>query len=454
MRSLFAITVMLGLALPRPSAADDAKTPARPASYAIYRAFEDTITSVSAQIIPNVVHIEAVQKINNRKQKVGGSGFIVSADGLIITNEHVVDKAQKVVVTLLNDKKKYTAKIIGTDEQTDVAVIKIEPTSPLPVPAFGKYADIRVGEGVLAIGNPLGLDGTVSFGIVSAKGRNLNVGALINDFVQTDAMIDHGSSGGPLVNLRGEIIGVNSMGQGRGIGFTIPIDTALEVRDRLVASGGFQRGWLGVTVQPLNRDLAEFWGNTELAGAIVSQVMNSSPAAKAGLQIEDIIVRIGTDDIDVEDEKDLNNFRRVVAAGKPGEKIRMRILRANKPMELTVILGEQPKAEGDEIETNFGFSAQEITSSMQLANRLADRDGVFVSFVEKDSVASEAGLFYGEVIRYVNDARVLNIADFRKAMEGLKPGARFLLRTRAGDSMRLHLVIPYGKNIKAIEEKE
>lgn len=425
-----------------------------PQSYWAYRAFEDTITQVVAQVLPSVVHIEAVQKLNNRKQKVSGSGFIVSADGLIITNEHVVDKAQKVEVSLLNDKKKYKASVIGTDKQTDIAIVKIDSTPmPLPVPKFGDYANVRVGEGVLAVGNPYGLDGTVSFGIVGAKGRNLNVGSLINDFIQTDAMIDHGSSGGPLVNMRGEIIGVNSMGQGRGIGFTIPINTVLEVRDRILKSGGLQRGWLGVTVQPLSRDLAEFLGQPELTGAIVTHVIEDSPAAKAGLKVEDIILGMNDEKIDVEDEKDLNNFRRIVAAITPRQKATIRFLRDGKPKEVSVLIGEQPKIEGDEVETNFGFSVQQITASMQLANRLVDREGVFVSFVEKDSVASEAGLLYGEVILYVNDKRVRNLDEFKKAIESVKAGERFLLKARAGDSLRYHLVIPYGKNIKAIDEK-
>jgi serine protease Do len=441
-----------GLLFPAVASADQQES--RPTDYAVFRAFEDTITSVSEKVIPLVVYIEAVQKRNNRKQKVSGSGFIAGKDGVIITNEHVVDKAQKIQVSLLNDKRKYPAKVIGTDAQTDIAVIKIDPPAGLPLPTFGSYEKVRVGEGVLAVGNPYGLDGTVSFGIVSAKGRNLNVGKLINDFLQTDAMIDHGSSGGPLVNLRGEIIGVNSMGQGRGIGFTIPINTALEVRDRLLKSGDVQRGWLGVTVQPLNRELADFWKRPELTGAIVTHVIEDSPAAKAGMKTDDIIVSIGGEPLDVEEEKDLNNFRRAVAALKPGDKTRFKVLRDWKPRELMVAMGEQPKIEGDEVETNFGFTVQEITASIQLANRLPDRDGVFVSFVEKDSVAAEAGLLYGEVIQFLNGVRVKSLQDFAKQMEKIPAGQRFLIKARSGDSLRYHLLIPYGKNIKEVQSAD
>lgn len=443
-RFALALSLLLAATAPaRAAAVTDASL--RPADFAVFQAFQSTITSVSAKIIPAVVYIEAVQKINNRKQKVSGSGFIAGEDGVIITNEHVVQKAQKVEVTLLGDKRRYKAVVVGTDEQTDIAVLKIEPPHKLAVPPMGDYKNVRVGEGVLAIGNPLGLDGTVSFGIVSAKGRNLNVGTLINDFLQTDAMIDHGSSGGPLVNLRGEIIGVNSMGQGRGIGFTIPINTALDVRDRLL-NGGVQRGWLGVTVQPLNRDLADFWEQPELTGAIVTHVIEGSPAGKGGIRPEDIIVAINGESIDVEDEKDLNRFRRVVAAVPPQTKVPVKVLREGKPKMLTVAVGVQPKIEGDELETDFGFTGQEITASLQVANRLTDREGVFVSFVEKDSVASEAGILYGEVVVYVNETRIRNLADFKAAMSALEPQRRFLVKARAGDSLRYHLLLPYGKD--------
>ncbi len=419
-------------------------------TYRVLEAFQDTIGRVSGEVLPSVVFIEAVQKINNRKRKVTGSGFIVSDDGVIVTNEHVVDKAQKVEVTLVNDRRKYPATIIGTDQQTDIAVIRIEPEGVLPVPRFGDYADVRVGEGVLAIGNPYGLDGTVSFGIVSAKGRNLNVGSLINDFIQTDAMIDHGSSGGPLVNLRGEIIGVNSMGQGRGIGFTIPINTALEVRDRLLRSGQLERGWLGVTVQPLSRELAEHLGYADVTGVLVTHVIEDSPAARAGIRIEDIITDVDGAAIDTEDANDLNSFRRTVAAIDPGSKVKIGLQRGRKAFERRVTMGEQPKLEGEEFETDYGFTGKEITASMQLANRLDSREGVFVSFVEKDSVAAEAGIMYGEVVVEVGGRSVKTLDDFREALAKLPAdGSRFLVKARAGDSLRYHLLIPYGKELRA-----
>ena len=427
-------------------------TMAVPETFRVLQAFQDTISTVSKELIPSVVYIEAVQEANNRKRKVSGSGFVVSADGLIITNQHVVDRAKKVEVTLVNDRRRYPATIVGADQQTDIAVLRIDPPSPLTVPRFGDYAAVQVGEGVLAIGNPYGLDGTVSFGIVSAKGRNLNVGTLLNDFIQTDAMIDHGSSGGPLVNMRGEIIGVNSMGQGRGIGFTIPINTALDVKDRLVETGELRRGWLGVTIQALDRDLAEHLGFPDLSGVLITHIIDGSPAQTGGLQVEDIITEIDGVPIDAEDNKDLNNFRRAVAAVEPGSKVRFTYQRNGRERKRTVTITEQPTLEGREVSTNFGFSVKEITTSMQMANRLTSREGAFVSFVEKDSVGAEAGLRVGAVIVELNGKSIRSVEDFESAVGELKVGERFLIKARAGESLRYHLLIPYGSMLSEAEE--
>ncbi len=417
----------------------------------VLMAFEETIARVSRQVTPSVVYIEAVLKVNNSRKKVSGSGFVVSADGLILTNEHVVRDAQKVEVTLLGERRKYKAEVVGADMQTDVAVLRIAPDAPLLVPALGDYEKVRVGEGVLAIGNPLGLDGTVSFGIVSAKGRNLNVGTLINDFIQTDAMIDHGSSGGPLVNMRGEIIGINSRGQGRGIGFTIPINTALEVRDRYLESGTLHRGWLGVTVQPINRELADYLGDGGLKGVIVNSVLRDSPAEAAGLQTEDIILSIGEVVVGAEDEAELSAFRRAIAAFKPEHEVPVEILRNGKPERVMVSMGAQPTLNPAEEETSFGFTVNEINASIRYANRLDSEHGVLVKFVESGSVAAEAGLRAGQVIENVNGRKIETLDDFREALDDLtRDNRRFLIKARAGDNLRYHLLVPYGKGVHAV----
>ncbi|MDH4223329.1 MAG: trypsin-like peptidase domain-containing protein, partial [candidate division Zixibacteria bacterium] len=211
---------------------------------------QKVIISLSNRIQPSVIHIEVVKKSNSFKYKSLASGLVVSPSGYILTNEHVVDEAQSIRVTLTN-KLEYPAEVIGTDKQTDLALIKIEADEKLIVPKFGDSDKIEVGEWVIAVGNPFGFDRTVSFGIVSGKGRVIpflpEESRLISDFIQTDAAIDPGSSGGPLVNLKGEVIGINSIGLGRGQGFTIPINTALKVKDKLLSGGVIQRGWLGLS---------------------------------------------------------------------------------------------------------------------------------------------------------------------------------------------------------------
>src|SRR5262245_8724267 len=273
---------------------------------------EKRIVEVAEQLKPSVVHIEAVVKMDDRRNQVTGSGVIVSADGAILTNQHVVDEAEKVTVTVPGIKRKLTAQVIGSDRQTDIALLRVQHDAPLTAAKIGTAADVRVGQWVLAIGNPYGLDGTVSFGIVSAKGRNLEVPHLLNDFIQTDAMIDQGSSGGPLVDLEGRVIGINSRGQGRGIGFTIPIDTARQVMAQLEA-GGIARGRLGITFQALDRELADYFGVPDATGVVVNSVAPGSPAEAGGLQPRDVITRLDGVAVEAEAEEDLGNFQRQVA---------------------------------------------------------------------------------------------------------------------------------------------
>ena len=244
--------------------------PAKGKPAEVLQLFEDlqqVIISISKSIQPAVVHIEVVHKINDLKYKSLASGLIIDDKGYILTNEHVVDKAISVLVTL-SSKLEYQAQVIGTDKQTDLALLKIEPKEKLKVAQMGNSDKVEVGEWVIAVGNPYGFDRTVSFGIVSGKGRvlpNLPIETpLINDFIQTDAAIDPGSSGGPLVNLKGEVIGINSIGFGRAQGFTIPINMAKEVNQKLLASGKINRGWLGVVLQPLNREYAAYYNSPDL----------------------------------------------------------------------------------------------------------------------------------------------------------------------------------------------
>jgi serine protease Do len=416
-------------AQPAPVGADDAG--ARPDAVA-YDRFQDQIVEISNRVIPSVVHIEAIIKINDRRNQVSGSGVIASPDGLILTNHHVVEKAEKVTVAVPGVKGKAAARILGADAQTDIALLRIEPSAPLPAARFGRTADVRVGQWVLAIGNPYGLDGTVSLGIVSAKGRNLGIPDLLNDFIQTDAMIDVGSSGGPLVDLEGRVIGINSRGQGRGIGFTIPIDTALDVM-RQIEAGGVARGWLGVTVQALDRELADYFGAPDETGVIVNSIVPHSPAERAGLRVGDIITDFNGTSVEAEKDEDLGNFQRLVASVAPGQEARLTVRRDGKVKKLAAKLAVAPHVEPDEEESDVGFHVQEITEAIYRGSRLSSRKGAFVSFVAAGSPAAEAGMHRGDVVRRIGESPVDDLADFRKAVEGVAPKTRFLVTAERGE---------------------
>lgn len=404
-----------------------------------YLGLQNKIIETSRKLQPSVVHIQAIAKVNDRRQEVTGSGLIVRSDGLIVTNQHVVDKAEKVTVIVPNRKGKYPATVIGSDKQTDIAVIKIEADDPFPAATLGESADVRVGQWVLAIGNPYGLEGTVSFGIISAMGRNLEVEDLLNDFIQTDAMIDRGSSGGPLVDLDGRVIGVNSRGQGRGIGFTIPIDTALEVM-RKIEAGGVERGYLGVTVQPLDRDLAAYLGIEKTTGVLVNSVADDSPAADAGLKPGDVVTSLAGEDVEAEKPEDLRIFQRQVAALQPGASVELTILRDGQARRRKAKIGVQPKVEPEEAESDAGFFVQEITEKLFRNQRLMSSRGAYVSFVVRGSPAAEAGLLPGDVIKRIENAAVQDLAGFREALGGIEGKTRFLITAERGDETKFLLV--------------
>ncbi len=403
---------------------------------------EQRIVAVAEAVTPSVVHIQAIVKFDDRRNEVSGSGLIVTADGAILTNEHVVHDAVKITVTVPGQKRRYPARLIGADRQTDIALLRIDPDAGHPFRAapFSPHP-VRVGQWVLAIGNPYGLDGTVSLGIVSAKGRNLEIPDLLNDFIQTDALIDRGSSGGPLVDLEGRVVGINSRGQGRGIGFTIPIDTAREVMAQL-DHGGIERGWLGVALQPLDRELADHLGLGESTGVLVSQVVPKSPAERAGLQTGDVITSFEGREIEAEKDEDLGAFQRMVAGSAPGTGVKLDYLRAGKPGTAKVEIGEQPKLEGEEVETPVGFHVKEITPNLARAHRLSSPVGAFVTFVANGSPASEAGLRMGDVIVQIENAEVSNLAEFRSAIASTDIKHRFLVQARRGDELKYVLIKP------------
>jgi serine protease Do len=367
-----------------------------------------------------------------------GSGFLISDDGHIITNNHVVSEAAKITVRL-SDKEEYEAKVIGTDEKTDLALIKINAKHTLSQLPLGKSGDLQVGDWVIAIGNPFGLEQTVTAGIVSAKGRVINAGPY-DDFIQTDASINPGNSGGPLLNLKGEVVGINtaifSSGGGNiGIGFAIPIDQARVIVEQLKAKGKVTRGWLGVSIQSVTPELAKSFGLKEPIGALVAEVTKDGPADKAGVHRGDVITTFNGTTV-----KDSHELPALVARTPVGEKAEVVVLRNGKEQSISVKLGEltdqQAKAEGDEgSESNWGLSVANLNSEM--ARRFQfDRNqkGVVVVDVDPDSPAASSNIQPGDLIEEVNRQPVSSVEEFEKAIAAAKDKDTLLLLVRRGSA--------------------
>lgn len=442
------------LAVRAPAAAADPAVAPAPSAEALrlFDQLKDVIVSVSSRVKPWVVHVEAVQKRGDQKTQVLGSGLVLKASGYILTNQHIVDEASLVTVTL-PDETKLDATVVGTDRQTDLALLKVTAKTPLPEPVLGDSNRVSVGEWIIAVGNPYGFDRTVYFGIVSGKGRTLSslnpyqdVDAgydFTTDFLQTDASIDPGSSGGPLVNLRGEVIGINSMGLGRGLSFTIPINTAKDAAEKLLSEGKLARGWVGMAVQPLTRELAEYFGVA--GGVLVSDVQPGSPAAAAGFRQGDIVLEFNGAPVAADNEEELNRFSRLIWNSPVGQRVWSRVRRADKTLTLAVVVGEQPKLEAREVETAWGFNVKEITQDLFRDYLLESRAGVLVSFVEAGTAAGQARLREGDVIAAIEGQPVATLADFEKLYGQLKERGRntLVLVRRRKDSV--YLLLETGK---------
>jgi len=361
-----------------------------------------------------------------------GSGFIVSSDGYILTNAHVVRGADEVVVKLI-DKRKFTAKVVGADTRTDVAVIKIT-ASNLPAVKLGDPTRLRVGEAVAAIGSPFGFENSVTAGIVSAKGRSLPSESYV-PYIQTDVPINPGNSGGPLFNMKGEVVGINSQiysrsGGYQGVSFAIPIDVAMEVVEQLKSSGKVSRGWLGVVIQEVTADLAESFGLDRPRGALVSQVQEDSPAHKAGLQAADVILEFNGKA--VENSGDLP---RMVGMTKPGVKIPLQVWRKGKAQQLSVVLTELPAetqqaaGSGGKSFSRGGLALSELSAEQRRA--LGLDHGVLVEDATGD--AARAGIRTGDVVLAVNNSKVANVEAFRKAIAAVPVGKSAAILVRRGD---------------------
>lgn len=375
-----------------------------------------------------------------RQQYGAGSGFIISDDGHILTNNHVVENAEKITVTL-SDNQKIDAELIGTDPQSDVALIKINVSDPLPTIPLGDSEAIEVGEWVIAIGNPFGLSQTVTVGVVSAKGRS-RVG--INEyenFIQTDAAINPGNSGGPLLNIHGEVVGINSALYSRtggymGIGFAIPINMVKSIEDQLQKHGKVTRGWLGVAIQDVDENLAESFGLEKAEGILVSETQPDSPADKAGIKQGDVLLSLN--DVGLKDVADLRNR---VALIIPGTEVTLHLIRDSKPLDIEVKIGEQPADFGNiaqkkmtnDVLGDFGLAVQELTKDLAEQFGYQDRKGVIVSEVLPGSPAEQSGLKTGQLIEEVNKVRISSIADLQQVLDQSTDKKRVLLRVRSGN---------------------
>ena len=370
-----------------------------------------------------------------QKRKSLGSGFIVSPDGYILTNNHVVEKADEVTVTFL-DKEEFKAKVVGTDPKIDIALIKIDAKKKLTYVALGDSDKLDVGEWVVAIGNPFGLGHTVTAGIVSAKGRIIGSGPY-DDFIQTDASINPGNSGGPLFNLRGEVVGINTaiIQGGQGIGFATPIQLAKSVLEQLKDKGKVTRGWLGVYIQRLTPEAAENLGISGRRGALVSDVTSGGPAEKAGIRSGDVIVAFNGKEI-----KDEHELPQTVAATKPGIKVDMRLLREGKEITLPVTIAEmqgepgKPAGGGHDLSKDFGLTVQNITPEIAQRLGIENTKGVVVTGVAEGSAAEDAGFEEGDIVRQINRLPVSNIAEFTKLAAKLKADKTTLFLVERGEA--------------------
>ena len=372
-----------------------------------------------------------------QKRKSLGSGFIVSPDGYILTNNHVVEKADEVTVTLL-DKEEFKAKVVGSDPKIDIALIKIDAKKKLPHVALGDSDRLEVGEWVLAIGNPFGLGHTVTTGIVSAKGRIIGSGPY-DDFIQTDASINPGNSGGPLFNLKGEVVGINTaiIQGGQGIGFATPIQLAKSVLEQLKVKGKVTRGWLGVYIQRLTPEAAESLGIAGRHGALVSDVTSGGPAEKAGIRSGDVIVAFNGKEI-----KDQHELPQIVASMKPGKTADVRLLREGKEMAVAVTIAEMEgvpgkPAGGHELTKNLGLTVQDITPEIAQRLNIENTKGVVVTGVADGSPAEDAEFNEGDVIRAIlrKDKRnpVSNAAEFAKLLKKFQSDKTFLFLVERGE---------------------
>lgn len=367
-----------------------------------------------------------------RRDRSLGSGFIINKSGYIVTNDHVVRDAESIKVKLSNENV-YDGRIVGRDPKTDIAVIKIDAREELPVAVLADSDKLQVGQWAIAIGNPFGLDRTVTVGVVSATGRS-NMGIeTYEDFIQTDASINPGNSGGPLLNVHGEVIGINTaiVAAGQGIGFAIPINMAKHVVSQLITKGTVTRGWLGVSIQPLTEELAREFGLRKPRGVLVADVMEGSPAARGGIRQGDIILEFGDTEV-----KDPQHLQRLVADTAPGRTVPVKVFRDGREVRLSITSASADSAENrqtrpeGEVSEMIGMVVTDLPADL----RRKGATGVLVAEVDEEGIAAEAGIQRGDIIVSVNRRGVADTDQFARAMKEAERRGTVILLVRRGNA--------------------
>jgi serine protease Do len=364
-----------------------------------------------------------------RKETSLGSGFIINKDGYIVTNDHVIKEADSIQVKLSSSDVTYTAKVIGRDPKTDIAVIKINAKEPLQAAVLADSDKIQVGQWAIAIGNPFGLDKTVTVGVISATGRSGMGIETYENFIQTDASINPGNSGGPLLNIHGEVVGINTaiVAAGQGIGFAIPVNMAKQIISQLINKGNVSRGWLGVSIQPVTDEIAKSFALPKARGALINDVIAGSPAEKAGLQQGDVLLKF-----DGKDVKDARQLQMVVAETPIGKQVTVELFRDGKNLTLPVTLASTDSASAQQPRSTspqrgwLGLEVEEIPRNLKARGV----SGVVVADVKPDSPAAEAGFEPGDVIAAVNQRKIGSVTDYNNALKAAEQrgSATFLVR--------------------------
>ncbi len=432
----FLSALAFGLFLWLPVATTESVAQADTGGLHLLEELQGVITDLAERVKPSVVSVGAIRpkdSLGDRPPNTpgSGSGVIIDQDGHIITNNHVVSDASEVEVRL-SDKTKFIAQVIGKDPDTDLAILKITTDRQLPSARFGDSSSVKVGQWALAVGNPFGLDRTVTLGVISGIGReNMNLSRYEN-FLQTDASINPGNSGGPLFNMHGEVIGINTaiINFAQGIGFAIPSNMAKQVMEQLLTSGKVVRGWLGVGIQPVTADLAAKFGVIEGDGVLVNEVFEKDPAARAGIKPGDIITKVDGKAVETP-----NMLSRLIATLPPGATARIEIVRDGQRQVLPVPLSERQDAPviaslppTARTELKLGLDVQDLTAELAAKFKVKESTGVLITKVDRGSIAEAEGLREGDLIKEVNRVDVVSVNAFTAAVSKAKRGDTILLR--------------------------